>query len=145
MVHENATVAAKIEELFQTMHPAGRGPYSLQEVSDGIREQSGTSISVNQLWELRRGKKTNPRRDQLQALARWFKVPARYFFDDDDEAAEIHASLALIGALRHAEVEEIAVRAAKLSSAGRRMVTAVIGHVEEWEAAPRRRGAADGE
>ncbi len=111
------TLAEKIERLFETIHPAGRRPYTLQEVVDGIQERGGPVMSINQLWELRRGKKTNPRKDQLEALADFFGVPARYFLDDDEAVLQIHAELALLGAMRDAKIQDIAARATTLSPA----------------------------
>ncbi len=130
---QRPTLAEKIERLFETMHPPGRGPYTLQEVSDGIAALGGASISVNQLWELRKGKKANPRKDQLEALARWFKVPARYFLDDDEDAAQIHAELALLGAMRDARIQDIAAKATTLSPAALETMVEIARRLQQLE------------
>ena len=128
------TLATKIERLFKTMHPASRGPYTLQEVSDGIRERYGVSISVNQLWELRHGKKANPRKEQLEALALFFRVPVTYFFDDHPASDEIDAELELLGAMRDAGVKNIALHATELTPEGRRMIAAMIAEMRQLRA-----------
>lgn len=141
---ERPSLADKIERLFATMHPASRGPYSLQEVSDSIREQYGVSISVNQLWELRRGKKTNPRKDQLEALARFFRVPITYFFDDKGISDEIDAELELLGAMRDAGVKNIALRATELTPEGRRIIAAMIEEMRRLQVEAQPRPPGDG-
>lgn len=138
------TLADKVERLFTTMHPANRRPYTLQEVSDGIRERYGVSISVNQLWELRHGKKANPRKEQLEALALFFRVPVVYFFDDHPASDEIDAELELLGAMRDAGVKNIALHATELTPEGRRMIAAMIEEMRQFRAEGRIQSPGDG-
>ena len=76
-------LARKVDWLFRRIHPAGRGPYSLQEVAVAIEEMTGEKISHNTLWKLRAGKHDNPTKRVLEALAAFFGVPPSYFFDDE--------------------------------------------------------------
>jgi transcriptional regulator with XRE-family HTH domain len=65
----------KINYLFRTVHPSGRGPWSHPEV------RRATGISVGTLSELRNGKNTNPTMETLQRLSIFFGVDPAFFFD----------------------------------------------------------------
>jgi transcriptional regulator with XRE-family HTH domain len=76
------SLADKLNRLFDTVYPAGRGtPYSNKEVAGAIRA-SGGSISDVYIWQLRTGRRDNPTRDHLAALANFFGVSPAYFFDE---------------------------------------------------------------
>jgi transcriptional regulator with XRE-family HTH domain len=76
------TLAERIEQLFQTVHPGRPKPYSLRDVVDEINAAAGGQvISHGYLWQLRKGRKTNPSITQIAALAAFFGVPPSYFFD----------------------------------------------------------------
>ena len=61
---ENAAanlIAKRLNHLLETVHPAGRGPYSLREVADAINEAAGTRLmSAAYLSQLRTGQRTEP-------------------------------------------------------------------------------------
>lgn len=130
-----ATLAEKINRLFETMHPAGRGALSNEEVADAIRAQGGPTISGQYLWQLRKGKRDNPTCQHIQALAQYFRVPVAYFFDDDIAGA-YDADMDLIAAVRDPDVREIAVQAAGLTPAGRRAVLALIDSTRQLTGQP---------
>ncbi len=127
------TLAEKLDLLFKTRRPEGRGEYTYEEVAAGIRRLGGPTIAVTQLWELRTGKKTNPRKSQLEALARFFRVPVSYFFENDAETARIQARLELLAAMRNSAVERIALRAADLSPETLRAIAQIIEHARHIE------------
>ena len=133
------TLAQKIDRLFQTMHPGDRGEYSYEEVAERIREQ-GTQISASYIWMLRKGQQDNPSKKHLEALATFFGVPVAYFFDAA-VAAGIDAELELLAAMREAEVQDIALRAAELTPSGRRIIAEMITQLRQMqdEPAPSRR------
>ena len=110
---EARTLADKLNTLFDTVHPAGRGPYSNAEVAAGVAELGG-SISPTYVWMLRNGKKTNPTIEHLQALADFFGVSPAYFFDDS-KAAEIERDLRSLQAMRSVTVRAMAARLGDLS------------------------------
>ena len=64
--------------------------------------------------QLRTGRRDNPTKRHLEALAQFFQVPVAYFFDDDQGAA-ITRELELLGVLRDAGVRSVALRALTLS------------------------------
>jgi transcriptional regulator with XRE-family HTH domain len=127
------TLAEKLDLLFRTRHPAGRGEFTYEEVAEGIRRLGGPTIAVTQLWQLRTGKQDNPRKSQIEALAAFFRVPVSYFFADDEETARLHARLELLAAMRNNDVERIALRAADLSPESLRAIAQIIEQARHIE------------
>lgn len=120
------TLADKLNYLFSTAHPKDRGPYTHQEV------QAATSVSPSLLSALRSGKATNPTRDTLQRLARFFGVEPAYFFDD--QAAEhTAAQLGLLAALRDNGVAQLAMRAAGLSTESLDSIRTTVERIRQLE------------
>jgi len=136
------TLAEKLNHLFAAVHPAGRGPYSNEEVAAAIQDRAGPSISGTYIWLLRKGQRDNPTKKHLEALAEFFGVPPAYFFDDDT-AAQLRAELDLLAALRDASVRDIALRAAELSPDSLDAIRGMIDQVRQLEARtnPKRRRA----
>lgn len=129
------TLAAKLNRLFQTVHPAGRGEYSNEEVAAAIRHSGGPTISAAYLWLLRKGTRDNPTKKHLEALADFFGVPPAYFFDDA-AAEQIDAELDLLLALRDTPIRHIAMRAAGLSNESLTTIAEVIERVRQLEGLP---------
>ncbi|NYI06855.1 hypothetical protein [Allostreptomyces psammosilenae] len=76
-------LAAKLDQLFQEAARANGKPPSHAEVARAINARSGgRTISGVYIWQLRTGKKDNPTKRHLEALADYFRVPPGYFFDD---------------------------------------------------------------
>jgi transcriptional regulator with XRE-family HTH domain len=127
------SLADKLNRLFATVHPPGRGPYSNREVEAAIRAAGG-SISEQYLWLLRNGRKDNPTIKHIEALARFFDVPVAYFFDDS-VAERYDAELRLLAALRDAQVRRIALRAMSVTPEALSSVAEIL------EQLPKRRAA----
>ncbi|MFE0458515.1 XRE family transcriptional regulator [Kitasatospora sp. NPDC058965] len=111
------TLAEKIDGLFQVVRRPNREQYSHEEVAKACREATGETFSATYLWQLRTGRRDNPTKRHLEALAQFFQVPVAYFFDDEQGAA-IAQELELLGALRDAGVRSVALRAVNLSPEG---------------------------
>lgn len=111
------TLAEKIDRLFRVVRRPNREQFSHEEVARACREATGETFSATYLWQLRTGRRDNPTKRHLEALAQFFRVPVAYFFDDDQGAA-ITAELELLGALRDAGVRNMALRAVNLSPEG---------------------------
>jgi len=116
----------------------GREEYSLEEAAQAIRRRGGPTISASYLWLLRTGRKTNPTKRHLEALAAFFGVPPAYFFDDP-LSSRVDADLDLMEALRSEPVRRIAIAAAGLSPGGRRSVEMLIEHIRQIEQGDERR------
>jgi transcriptional regulator with XRE-family HTH domain len=102
-VDGSPSLAEKLERLFQTVHPAGRPPFSNAEVAAALQREGGPTVSATYLWQLRRGLRANPTKAHLEALARYFGVSPSYFFDESS-SADIDGQLALLAVMRDARV-----------------------------------------
>lgn len=137
------SLAAKVDRLFQTIHPPASGEFSHEHVASAIRDSGGPTISAQYIWQLRRGIRDNPTKKHLEALAAFFNVPPAYFFDD--EAAErIDAQLELLATMRDSQVRAVAVRAAGLSIQSLAAVQSVIENARRLEGLPPPSRDADG-
>ncbi|MEV8070539.1 helix-turn-helix domain-containing protein [Streptomyces sp. NPDC085995] len=125
------SLADKLNHLFVHMKPAGRAPYSVEEVARAI-SADGIPISGSYLWLLRRGQRDNPTLRHLEGIARFFGVPPAYFFDDR-VAETVNEELALLAALRDAKVQRVALRTAGLSAKSLQSISEVIERVRELE------------
>ncbi|MEA5364026.1 helix-turn-helix domain-containing protein [Amycolatopsis sp., V23-08] len=128
-----STLADKIDQLFHVVRRADREPYSNEEVATACREATGESFSTTYLWQLRTGRRTNPTKRHLEALAQFFGVPPAYFFDDE-QSRKIAEELALLGALRDAGVRDLALRAVTLSADGLDTISDMIDAIARREA-----------
>lgn len=127
-----ATLAARLERLFQTVRPRGKAEHSCEDVAAAVRAGGGPTISGTYVWQLRRGLRDNPTKRHLEALAGFFGVSPAYFLDDE-AAARIDAELDLLVALREAPVKQIALRSVGLSAESLSTITDVIERVRILE------------
>lgn len=132
-------LAQKIDALFQAVRRPNREQFSHEEVAKACRESTGETFSATYLWQLRTGRRDNPTKRHLEALAQFFQVPAAYFFDEE-QGAEITRELALLGALRDAGVRNMALRAVNLSPEGLDTVSDLIDAIARREADRAARG-----
>lgn len=121
-------LAEKVDFLFTTVRPRGRGEYTYKEVELALRER-GYRVSDSALHQLRTGKATNPTLHTLQALSDFFGVPAEYFFDDD-VASRVTHELELLASLRDQRIRSIATRAAGLSEMNLALLSQVIDSMQ---------------
>ncbi|MFD9125944.1 XRE family transcriptional regulator [Kitasatospora sp. NPDC059571] len=127
-----ACLADRIEQLFRIVRRPNGDPHSNEEVARACREASGESFSATYLWQLRTGRRDNPTKRHLEALARFFEVPVAYFFEDG-QSERIAEELALLGALRDAGVREVALRAVTLSPDGLGTISDMIEAIARRE------------
>jgi transcriptional regulator with XRE-family HTH domain len=108
-------LADRLDQLFRTVHPKDRGPYTHAEVAEAINTAAGEGvISPTYVWQLRTGRRDNPTKKHLSALAAFFGVSPMYFFEDI-EAGRDSVPAELVTALKDDTVREMALRAAGLS------------------------------
>jgi transcriptional regulator with XRE-family HTH domain len=129
------TFEERLNALFETVHPPDRGPYSNHEVADMLRERVGVSVSQVYLWQLRTGRRDNPTRRHLEALATFFGVPVAYFFDDGT-ADRVMAELAFARRLHENGVQRFAMRVAGLSPQSMEQVLATVEQLRAQEGLP---------
>jgi transcriptional regulator with XRE-family HTH domain len=129
-------IAERLEHLFATVHPAGRGPYTLREVADAINAEADSNIiSAAYLSQLRSGQRAEPSHSRLAAIAKFFGVDIDYF-SDSATAGEADRQLEFLTAMRDAGVRSVALRAAGLSEASLAAVQAVIENARRLEGLP---------
>ncbi|MEW2502102.1 helix-turn-helix domain-containing protein [Amycolatopsis sp. CA-161197] len=131
---DRSSLADKIDQLFHVVRRPDRDQYSHEEVARACREATGESFSTTYLWQLRTGRRDNPTKRHLEALAQFFGVPPAYFFDDE-QSVKIAEELALLGALRDAGVRDVALRAITLSPDGLDTISDMIDAIARREAA----------
>jgi transcriptional regulator with XRE-family HTH domain len=138
------TLADKVNWLIERAHPVGRGPYSLQEVSDLIQRATGEEVSYTTIWKLRNGQAQNPQKRVIEALARTFGVPPAFFFDDYDPRAAglLQEQVEMLALIRDSGITAVQLRAiAGLPEEARQAFVSLIEATARAET--RRRGPAD--
>ncbi len=137
------SLAEKVDQLFQTVHPSGRGEYTFEEVARGLEDRGGPTVSATYIWQLRRGIRDNPTKKHLEALAGFFGVPPAYFFDE--QASErIEAELEFLAALRDPSVRQVALRTRGLSAEAIAPLQQIIDNLRRIEGLPEQPADADG-
>ncbi len=119
------TLTDRIDRLFQVVRRPDGEQYSHEEVARACRESTGESFSAAYLWQLRTGRRDNPTKRHLEALAGFFQVPPAYFFDDEQGRA-LAEEVELLGALRNVAVRNLALRAVTLSEEGLGTVADIV-------------------
>ncbi|GAA2790935.1 XRE family transcriptional regulator [Crossiella cryophila] len=137
---EAGTLAERIDHLFQVIRRPNGEQHSHEEVAKACRDSTGETFSATYLWQLRTGRRDNPTKRHLEALAGFFQVPPAYFFDDEQGAA-IAKELEILGALRNSAVRDVALRAVNLSEEGLGTITDIIDAIARREA---QRGESEG-
>ena len=132
---EPSSLAWKLNRLFETIHPAGRGEYSPEEVARAISESGGGSISPAYIYMLRKGQRDNPTKRHLELLSAFFGVTPAYFFDDD-AAQRVEQQLDLLAAFRDGEVRRLATRASGLSAKSLGGILRMVDAAREIEGLP---------
>ena len=134
------TLADKINDLFIRFRPYGDREYTLEEVAAGMRERHGVSITAAYLSQLRRGRRTNPSRNVLEALADFFRVNSSYFFgpQTDDGIAD---QLDIQVVLRNPQVRLLATRAADLPPESLHALVMITEEMRRLHGPTRRRRA----
>ncbi|MEU7183224.1 MULTISPECIES: helix-turn-helix domain-containing protein [Streptomyces] len=147
-----SSLGQKLGHLIETLHPAGRGPYTYKELETLIRQRAGEgdpTPSHATIQSIRTGKVTNPSVDSLKALAMFFGVPVGYFLDDavtesvdkrireiKESADRARAADELADALENQEVRAVAFRLSGLSARSLRGVKSIVEGLREAEGLP---------
>lgn len=109
----STTFAARLNRLFDTVYPPGRGPHTSAEVIAALKLE-GVTMSAPYLSQLRSGNRTNPSVTTMAALANFFRIKPAYF-TDDAYYEKLDNELAWLAAMRDERVRRIAMRAIELS------------------------------
>jgi ESX-1-secreted protein regulator len=122
------TLADKVNWLIDRAHPAGRGPYSNNEIAALIMKTTGEDVSYTTIWKLRNGQAQNPQKRLIEALAKTFGVPPAFFFDDyDEQAGLLQQQVELLALVRDADISGAQLRAIlELSPQARQAIISLV-------------------
>lgn len=126
------SLSTRLNRLFETMHPKGRGAYSSREVAEAIAMRGG-DVTEHQIEQLRGSSWHPTSHEQFEALAAFFGVPVDYFIDDG-VAARVDVDLDLVDTLKTQDIgpRQIALRAvADLDEDALQALVPVIQHLQQ--------------
>ncbi|HTX94684.1 MAG TPA: helix-turn-helix transcriptional regulator [Mycobacterium sp.] len=127
----STTFAARLNRLFDTVYPPGRGPHTSAEVIAALKAE-GITMSAPYLSQLRSGNRTNPSAATMAALANFFRIKPAYF-TDDEYYEKLDMELSWLATMRDDGVRRIALRAAELSPEGRHEVMQRVNELRRME------------
>jgi transcriptional regulator with XRE-family HTH domain len=127
----STTFAARLNRLFDTVYPPGRGPHTSAEVIAALKSE-GITMSAPYLSQLRSGNRTNPSSATMAALANFFRIKPAYF-TDDEYYEKLDKELAWLAAVREDGVRRIAVRAAGLSAQAQQDIVERVNELRRLE------------
>lgn len=82
-----AGLAEKLDHLIRVRSREQGKALSTNDIAAVINIKAGEPvISGNYIWQLRKGKRDNPTKRHIEALAEYFEVPAAYFHDQPSPA-----------------------------------------------------------
>jgi transcriptional regulator with XRE-family HTH domain len=110
----STTFSARLNRLFDTVYPPGRGPHTSAEVIAALKSE-GVTMSAPYLSQLRSGNRTNPSSTTMTALANFFRIKPAYF-TDDDYYEKLDKELSWLCTMRDEGVRRIAARSFGLSA-----------------------------
>jgi transcriptional regulator with XRE-family HTH domain len=107
------TFAARLNRLFDTVYPPGRGAHTSAEVIAALKSE-GVTMSAPYLSQLRSGNRTNPSVTTMVALANFFRIKSAYF-TDDEYYEKLDKELTWLANMRDEGIRRIAARTVGLS------------------------------
>ena len=116
----STTFAARLNRLFDTVYPPGRGPHTSAEVIAALKSE-GITMSAPYLSQLRSGNRTNPSSATMAALANFFRIKSAYF-TDDEYYEKLDKELSWLATMRDDGVRRIALGAAELAPHARQEI-----------------------
>ena len=130
-----ARIARRIDDLFTSARPQGKQWTNAEVVTELKRASPDLKVGAVYLSQLRNGKRTNPSRELLTALARFFGVSTAYFLDDE-VGESVQAELAALHAMRNAGVRAVAMRAAGMRADNLQAITAIMDQYRQMQGLP---------
>ena len=127
----STTFSARLNRLFDTVYPPGRGPHTSAEVIAALKAE-GITMSAPYLSQLRSGNRTNPSSATMAALANFFRIKSAYF-TDDEYYEKLDRELSWLTTTRDDSVRRIAARTAELSTEAQREVMERVNELRRAE------------
>src|SRR4030081_3111093 len=114
------TFSDRLNRLFDTVYPPGRGAHTSAEVIAALKAE-GITMSAPYLSQLRSGNRSNPSSPPMAALANFFRIKPAYFTDDEYHE-KLDQELSWLATMRDDGLRRIALAAADLSPEGRQEI-----------------------
>jgi transcriptional regulator with XRE-family HTH domain len=127
----STTFAARLNRLFDTVYPPGRGPHTSAEVIAALKAE-GVTMSAPYLSQLRSGNRTNPSSATMAALANFFRIKPAYF-TDDEYYEKLDKELSWIATMRDDGVRRIAQAASELPPQARQEIAQRIDELRRTQ------------
>ncbi|MCV7445832.1 secretion protein EspR [Mycobacterium paraense] len=127
----STTFAARLNRLFDTVYPPGRGPHTSAEVIAALKAE-GITMSAPYLSQLRSGNRTNPSSATMAALANFFRIKPAYF-TDDEYYEKLDKELSWLASMRDDGVRRIALAAVGLSPQAQQDVVERVNELRRVE------------
>jgi transcriptional regulator with XRE-family HTH domain len=127
----STTFAARLNRLFDTVYPPGRGPHTSAEVIAALKAE-GITMSAPYLSQLRSGNRTNPSSATMAALANFFRIKPAYF-TDDEYYEKLDKELSWIATMRDDGVRRIAQAASQLPPQARQEIAQRIDELRRTQ------------
>ena len=127
----STTFAARLNRLFDTVYPPGRGAHTSAEVIAALKAE-GITMSAPYLSQLRSGNRTNPSSATMAALANFFRIKPAYF-TDDDYYAKLDKELSWLATMRDDGVRRIALSAVGLSAQAQQDIVERVNELRRAE------------
>ena len=125
------TFSARLNRLFDTVYPPGRGPHTSAEVIAALKAE-GITMSAPYLSQLRSGNRTNPSSATMAALANFFRIKPAYF-TDDEYYEKLDKELSWWDSVRDDGVRRIAVRSVGLSAQAKQDIVERVDELRRLE------------
>ena len=127
----STTFSARLNRLFDTVYPPGRGPHTSAEVIAALKAE-GVTMSAPYLSQLRSGNRTNPSATTMTALANFFRIKPEYF-TDDAHYEKLDKELTWLANMRDEGVRRIAARTVGLSPEAQQDVVQKVDELRQRE------------
>jgi transcriptional regulator with XRE-family HTH domain len=131
VISMSTTFSARLNRLFDTVYPPGRGPHTSAEVIAALKSE-GVTMSAPYLSQLRSGNRTNPSSTTMAALANFFRIKPAYF-TDDEYYEKLEEELSWLLVMRDEGVRRIAMGASELSPEAREDVVHRVDELRRKE------------
>jgi len=129
----DASMADKLDDLFNTFHDPEGNEYSYRDVESGTEG----AVSATTVWRLRTGQIQRPSLHVIEALAAFFGVPIAYFTAAESPSGEAARNLKLAGRLRRAMVKEAALQISDLDDPAIRDLLEIVKYIRRPSCLPR--------
>jgi transcriptional regulator with XRE-family HTH domain len=131
VISMSTTFAARLNRLFDTVYPPGRGPHTSAEVIAALKSE-GITMSAPYLSQLRSGNRTNPSSATMAALANFFRIKPAYF-TDDEYYEKLDKELSWLATTRDDGVRRIALATVGLSAQAQQDVVERVNQLRRAE------------